>query len=230
MTRFTRLVSLVAVLALVAAACGGDTPSAPSTSTSPAPTTTSARATTRPGTAPVELVENWFLSYESGDVEGYQSAMSPDMTYLCVQCGYDRALAPYFEPAGGAEQDVRDSRLLALGDGNLNPICDSEGDLVTCVTERISSFGFFTDDGAPTQTDRSTYEFTVSDETITHLKMTRMSGNIFDFSRIQEYQQWVRDSHVDVYDDLFFLATILIGTDDQWRMHQLLAAEFFSGR
>jgi hypothetical protein len=175
-------------------------------------------------------VENWFVSYESGDVAGYQSVMSPDMTYLCVQCGYDRTLAPYFEPAGGAEQDVRDSRLLALGDGNLNSICDSEGDLVTCVTERISSFGFFTDDGEPTQTDRSTYEFTVSDETITHLKMTRMSGNIFDFSKIQEYQQWVRDSHVDVYDDLFFLATILIGTDEQWRMHQVLAAEFFSGR
>jgi hypothetical protein len=60
--------------------------------------------------------------------------------------------------------------------------------------------------------------------------MTRTAGNLFDFDKIQEYQQWVRDSHLDVYDDLFFLGTILIGTDEQWRMHQVLAAEFFSGR
>jgi hypothetical protein len=181
------------------------------------------------GTAPDELVEDWFVSYESGDVAGYQSAISPDMTYLCVNCGrYDRAVAPYFEPAGGAELDARDSRLLALGDGTLNPICDSEGAVVTCETELISAFGFSTEDGEPTQMNRSTYEFTTSDEVITHLKVTRKSRNLFDFSKVQDYRLWAEHNHPDVYDDLFFLTTILIGTDEQWRMHQVLAAEFFS--
>ncbi len=183
------------------------------------------------GTAPDELVEDWLVSYESGDVAGYQSAMSPDMTYLCVNCAYDRSVTSYFEPVGGAEQDVRDSRLLALGAGKLNPVCESDGAVVTCMTERISAFGFFTDDGEPTQTDRSSYEFTISDDAITHLTVTRVSsGNMFDFSKVQDYRLWVEDSHPDVYDDLFFLSTILIGTDEQWRMHQVLAAEFFSER
>jgi len=183
------------------------------------------------GTTPDELVEDWFVSYESGDAAGYQLAMSPDTTHQCVNCGYDRAVTQYFEPAGGAELDVRDSRLLALGDGSLNPVCESDGAVVTCVTERISAFGFFTDEGEPTQTDRSTYEFTTSGKTITHLTVTRgSSGNMFDFSKVQDYRQWVERSHPDVYDDLFFLNTILIGTDEQWRVHQVLAAEFFSGR
>ena len=121
------------------------------------------------GIAPEELVEDWFVSYESGDAAGYQSVMSPDMTFLCVSCTYDRGVTTYFEPVGGAEQDVRDSRLLALGDGKLNPVCDSDGAVVTCATERISAFGFFTDEGEPTQTDRATYEFTISGETISHL-------------------------------------------------------------
>ena len=182
------------------------------------------------GTAPDELVEDWFASYESGDVAGYQSAMSPDMTYD-VNGDYDRAVVAYFGPVGGADQDVRDSRLLALGDAKLNPVCESDGAVVTCMTERISAFGFFTDDGKPTQTDRSTYEFTVSDESITHLTLTRVSsGNMFDFSKIQDYRLWVEDSHPDVYDDLFFSSTILIGTDEQWRIHQALATEFFSER
>ena len=183
------------------------------------------------GAAPDELVEDWFVSYESGDAAGYQSAMSPAMTYLCVNCGYDREVTSYFEPTGGADQDVRDSRLLALGNGRLNPVCESDGVLVTCATERISAFGFFTDEGEPTQTDRSTYEFTIPDEAITHLTVTRVSsGNLFDFSKVQDYRLWVEFSHPDVYDDLFFLSTILIGTDEQWRMHQVLAAEFFSDR
>ena len=183
------------------------------------------------GAAPDELVEDWFVSYESGDTAGYQSAMSPDMTYLCVNCGrYDRAVAPYFEPFGGADLDVGDSRLLALGDGELNPVCESDGAVVTCMTELISAFGFSTDDGAPTQTNRSTYEFTISDEVITHLKVTRTSKNLFDFSKVQDYRLWVEDNHPDGYDDLFFLSTILTGTDEQWRMHQVLAAEFFSER
>lgn len=181
------------------------------------------------GTAPDELVQDWFVSYESGDAAGYQLAMSPDMTYLCVNCGrYERAVAPYFEPAGGADLDVRDSRLLALGGGKLNPICDSEGAVVTCVTERISAFGFSTDDGEPKQTNRSTYEFTTSGELITHLTVTRTSRNLFDFSKIQDYRLWAEHNHPDVYEDLFFLSTILIGTDEQWRMHQVLAAEFLS--
>jgi hypothetical protein len=182
------------------------------------------------GTAPDELVEDWFVSYESGDVAGYQSAMSPAMTYD-VNGDYDRAVTAYFGPVGGAEQDVRDSRLLALGDGKLNPVCESDGAVVMCATERISAFGFFTDEGEPTQTDRSTYEFTVSDEAITHLTLTRVSsGNLFDFSKVQDYRLWVEHSHPDVYDDLFFLSTILIGSDEQWRMHQVLATEFFSNR
>ena len=181
------------------------------------------------GTAPDELVEDWFVSYESGDVAGYQSAMSPDMTYD-VNGDYDRAVVAYFEPAGGAEQDVRDSRLLALGGGELNPVCEADGAVVMCATERISAFGFFTVEGEPTQTDRSTYEFTVSDDSITHLTLTVSSGNLFDFSKIQDYRLWVEDSHPDVYDDLFFSSTILIGTDEQWRMHQVLATEFFADR
>ena len=157
--------------------------------------------------------------------------MSPDMTFLCVNCGYDRAVTTYFEPAGGADLDVRDSRLLALGDGKLNPVCESDGVVVTCVTERISAFGYFTDDGEPTQTDRSMYEFTVSGEAITHLTVTRgSSGNLFDFGKIQDYRLWVEQSHPDEYDDLFFLNTILIGTEQQWRTHQVLAAEFFTSR
>ena len=183
------------------------------------------------GSAPGELVEDWFASYESGDAAAYQAAMSPDMTFLCVNCGYDRAVTMYFEPAGGADLDVRDSRLLALGDGKLNPDCEPDGAVVTCATERISAFGFFTDDGEPTQTDRSTYEFTVSGGAITHLTVTRVSsGNIFDFSKIQDYRLWVERSHPDVYDTLFVLNTILIGTDEQWRTHQVLATEYFASR
>ena len=181
------------------------------------------------GIAPEELVEDWFVSYESGDAAGYQSVMSPDMTFLCVSCTYDRGVTTYFEPVGGAEQDVRDSRLLALGDGKLNPVCDSDGAVVTCATERISAFGFFTDEGEPTQTDRATYEFTISGETISHLTVTRAStGNLFDYSKVQDYRIWVEDRHPDMYDDLFFLNTILIGSDEQWRTHQVLAMEFFA--
>ncbi len=180
---------------------------------------------------PDELVEDWFASYESGDAAGYQSAMSPDMTFLCANCGYDRTVTVYFEPAGGADLDVRDSRLLALSEGKLNPDCERDGAVVTCATERVSAFGFSTDAGEPTQTDRSTYEFTVSGDAITHLTVTRASsGNLFDFGKIQDYRLWVERSHPDVYDTLFVLNTILIGTDEQWRTHQALAAEYFASR
>ncbi len=176
-------------------------------------------------------MEDWFVSYESGDAAAYQSMMSPEMTFLCLNCGYDRTVTRYFDPAGGADLDVRDSRLLALGDGTLNPVCETDDDVVMCATERISAFGFFTEDGEPTQTDRSTYEFVVSDGAITHLTVTRVSsGNIFDFGKIQDYRLWVERTHPDVYDDLFFSSTILIGTDEQWRRHQDLAPAFLASR
>ncbi|MGI9666387.1 MAG: hypothetical protein ACR2N2_04690 [Acidimicrobiia bacterium] len=176
-----------------------------------------------------DLVEDWFVAYESGDAASYQSMMSREMTFLCRNCGHDRAVTRYFDPTGGADLDVRDSRLLALGDGTLNPVCEADDNVVTCATERISAFGFFTDEGEPTQTDRSTYEFAVSDGAITHLTVTRVSsGNIFDFGKIQSYRLWVERTHPDVYDDLFFSSTILIGTDEQWRRHQDLAPAFLA--
>ena len=120
----------------------------------------------------------WLESYQSGDVAHYESLMSADVTYLCDNCGYERAIADYFaeEGMGGASQDARDSRLLALASGALNPVCSTEDNVVSCDTMRISEFGYFTDSGEPTQVDMSTYEFTIEDGVIVHLTVTRDGG------------------------------------------------------
>ncbi|MGI9584054.1 MAG: hypothetical protein ACR2N7_00510, partial [Acidimicrobiia bacterium] len=134
-----------------------------------------------PAGGELETAEEWLTAYEVGDVARYQSLMSPETTYDCLNCGYDRATAVYFASGGGAEQDVRDSRLIALGQGTLNPSCVADGDLVTCTTERTSMFGYFDADGQPSQVDRSRYGFTFDDGQITHLTVTRTGGNLFDF-------------------------------------------------
>jgi len=73
-----------------------------------------------------------------------------------------------------------------------------------------------------------TFPLGTATTSIDHL--LRTSRNLFDVSKIQDYRLWAEYNHPDVYDDLFLLSTILIGTDEQWRMHHVLAAEFFSDR
>lgn len=180
------------------------------------------------GGGQLETAQDWLTAYEAGDVATYQSLMSPETSYDCLNCGYDRATAEYFGPVGGADQDVRDSRLLALGQGSLNPSCVADGDLVACTTERISAFGYVGADGQPSQIDRSTYDFTFDDGQITHLTVTRMGGNLFDFNKIQNYRLWVQEQHPEDYDNLFLLSTILVDDDSIFALHQELASEYLN--
>lgn len=177
---------------------------------------------------PIDVAEEWLTAYESGDVNAYQALMDPAATYDCIDCGYPRATTDYFAPAGGAEQDVRDSRLLAISDGTLSPLCSSEGEMVRCSTERVSAFGYFDTDGQPTQVDRSNYEFEFVGDQIVHLTVARQGGNLFDFNKVQGYLTWVQENHPGGYDELFLFSTILIDNDDQFARHQELATEYLS--
>jgi len=178
--------------------------------------------------SPLDVADEWLTAYESGDVSTYQALMDREATFDCIDCGYPRATTDYFAPGGGAEQDVRDSRLLALGGGTLSPSCTLAEDTVRCLTERVSAFGYFDADGQPTQVDRSVYEFEFEGDRIVHLTVTRQGGNLFDFNTIQGYRAWVQENHPNDYDELFILSTILIDGDDQFATHQELASEYLS--
>ena len=178
--------------------------------------------------SPLDVANEWLTAYESGDVSSYQALMDKEATYDCIDCGYTRATTDYFAPGGGAEQDVQDSRLVALGGGTLSPSCTLAEGTVQCVTERVSAFGFFDTDGHPTQVDRSIYEFVFDGDRIVHLTVTRQGGNLFDFNKIQDYRAWVLENHPDDYDELFFLSTILINSDDQFATHQELATQYLT--
>lgn len=180
--------------------------------------------------ANVGTAEEWLIAYEDGDVARYQSLMSPEATYECLNCGYDREMTVYFSAVGGADQDVRDSRLLALGQGTLNPSCVADGDLVSCTTERISMFGYFDANGEPSQIDRPIYDFRFDDGQITHLTVTRTGGNLFDFNKIQSYRRWVEEQHPEEYDELFLFSTILISDDSAFARHKELAEQYLMGR
>lgn len=39
------------------------------------------------GDANVATAEEWLIAYEDGDVARYQSLMSPETTYECLNCG-----------------------------------------------------------------------------------------------------------------------------------------------
>ena len=180
---------------------------------------------------PESIAIEWLESYESGDVAHYQSLMSADATFLADD-GYDRAIADYFAEGGvgGANQDARDSRLLALANGSLNAVCSAENNLVSCDTMRISEFGYFTADGEPTQVDTSSYEFTIDDGVITHLTLTRFGGNLFDYGQVQGYRIWLAETHPTAHDELFFQSTILLTTEDQFEQHKTYVVEYLNSR
>ena len=179
-------------------------------------------------TPPLEVAERWMAAYEAGDVTGFSDLMASDAVHLCVRCGYDRAEDPYFGAGGAIAADSRDSRILALGDGALHARCTANGNTVTCETKRISAFGFVDGAGRPVQQDESTYEFTIEDGLVTKYLLTRSSGNLFDFSRLQAYEAWLSEVHPDAHADLFAFGTILVSTETQFAQHQTFVAEYLN--
>ncbi len=176
----------------------------------------------------LDVAEEWLAAYEAGDASAYQGAMDADATFDCINCGYSRATTTYFATGGGADQDLRDARLLAIAGGTLNPSCETVGDRVRCSTERTSAFGYFDAAGQPTQIDRSIYEFEFEGDRIVHLTVTRQGGNLFDVNKIQSYRSWVAENYPDAHGELFVLGTILIDSDELFTRHQELAMEYFS--
>lgn len=177
---------------------------------------------------PLTVAQEWLAAYETGDIDTMRSLMSPDATQLCSTCGYDRAESPYFASGGGFEPDTRDARLLALGDGTLNAVCEAEGATVMCATHRESDFGFFDEAGNPMQGDESAYEFTIEDGVIERFVVTRSGGNLFDFARIDAYEAWLGDTHPDAHSRLFSFGTVLLTTDEQFAEHATYVDEWRS--
>jgi hypothetical protein len=179
---------------------------------------------------PLEIAEAWIAAFEVGDVERFQALMHPDATANCINCAYERQETSYFVQVGEGTADVSDSRLLALGNGTLNAVCEANGSVVACNTLRASDFGHFTASGEPTRQWEATYEFTIEDGFITRRIIINHGGTAFDSGRVAEYEDWLKEHHPEVHAESFAFGTILLTTPEQFALHQGYVPAYWESR
>ncbi len=178
------------------------------------------------GMDPADLVDTWIDRYETGDVAGFHALMHENATWSCegaAQC--EAPTESYFEgPFGVDDWDARQSRRTYAAHGSLNADCSTEGAAVTCDFSKMDVFR-----PAPT-TYR--YVFHVENGLITNIEMIADQGIAAPEGelQIQEYERWMEENHPDMHEELFYLGTMLLETNEQLEQHHQLIDDWASSQ